>query len=166
MPTLRRRVDVFLVPGELTVHKTAVNVKTIVGSCVAVCLFDRQAHVGGVNHYLLPHPSPGDPPDTRFGDVAIARLIEKMCQAGGVVRRLAAAVIGGGHPVSAMGGLAVGDANVHVALEVLRARGISVRRQETGGDHGRKLLFNTHTGELLVRDLRSWPARQQEEAEA
>jgi chemotaxis receptor (MCP) glutamine deamidase CheD len=41
-----------------------------------------------------------------------------------------------------------------VALERLAACGIRIRRRETGGDHGRKLLFNPHTGELLVRNLR------------
>jgi chemotaxis receptor (MCP) glutamine deamidase CheD len=107
--------DIFLAPGELVVCRDAVRIRTILGSCIAVCLWDRRRRVGGVNHYLLPRPTDGKTCDNRFGSVAIPRLIAGVCRAGGA-------------PV----------------------------RQETGGDHGRGLLFNPHTGELTVRRVRGW----------
>ena len=161
----RRPVDVFLAPGELTVHAQPARVKTILGSCVAVCLCDPRAGVGGVNHFLLARPASGDHADTRYGCVATPRLIERVCQAGALRHRLQAAVIGGAHPLVTNGGgpapsdraaHRIGAENAAVALTLLEAAGIRVVHQDTGGPCGRKLLFNTGTGELLVRKLRSW----------
>lgn len=148
--------DIFLAPGELVVCRAAVHIRTILGSCIAVCLWDRRRRVGGVNHYLLPRPADGETCDNRFGSVAIPRLIVGVCGAGGAPADLEAAVIGGGRPMAGITIGAAGDANTTVALEMLGARGIPVVRQETGGDHGRKLLFNPHTGELTVRRVRGW----------
>lgn len=152
----RVRADIFLAPGQLVVHRGPIRVKTIVGSCVAVCLWDVKRRAGGVNHYLLAQPTARDTPDNRFGTVAISTLVEKMIQAGVAACDLRAAVIGGGHPVRSMKPGIVGDDNTRVALDTLRQRTIRIVRQETGGDHGRKLLFNTLSGELIVRNLRGW----------
>lgn len=156
----RARVDVFLTPGRLTVHTTPTFVKTILGSCVAVCLWTRHRRVGGINHFLLPAPAQHDIPDDRFGTIATAELIQRVLRRGVSAAEIRAAVIGGGHPVSALEAATVGDDNTSVALAVLRDHRIHVSRRETGGAHGRKLLFNTATGDLLVRPLRGWPRSQ------
>jgi chemotaxis protein CheD len=156
---------VFLAPGELIVRSEPTCVKTIVGSCVAVCLWDSAAGVGGVNHFLLPAPGPNDPPDDRHCSVATPRLVDELVRAGGDMERTVASVVGGGHPVSAIRTGAVGDANVDAAISVLGQRGIGIVRQETGGAHGRKLLFNTSTGELIVREVRGWQAAAPVDAE-
>lgn len=160
MNTRRHRVDVFLAPGELAVHAGPINIKTIVGSCVAVCLWDPQRRIAGVNHYLLPHPNGSDVADTRFGSIAMKKLIERVCSAGATRERLQASVIGGGSPLDAIKFGSVGEQNVNLALAVLRENGIRVIRQETGGAHGRKLLFNAQTGDLLVRRVRGWAESQ------
>jgi len=154
MSIMRHHVDLFLAPGQLTVQTRALKIKTIVGSCVAVCLYDPQARIGGLNHYLLARPGPSDPADTRFGTCAMEQLVARMRQAGARLPRLQAAVVGGGHPIDLEHADRIGAENVAVALAVLNAHHIRVVRQETGGDHGRKLLFDTGTGELLVRRLR------------
>lgn len=138
-------------------HTTPANVKTILGSCVGVCLCDSPRHIGGVNHFLLATPGPNDAPDNRFGAVATPRLIQELVRHGARTPNLRAAVIGGGRPVSALQSAAVGDENVAVALAVLREHRIRVIRQETGGDHGRKLLFNTSSGKLIVRRIGGSP---------
>lgn len=153
MEPLRHRVDVFLAPGELAVHVGSVNIKTIVGSCVAVCLWDRGRQIGGVNHFLLAVPGPRDEGDARFGSCATPLLVDAVCRAGAVRGDLRGAIVGGGRPVQPLRSSRIGDDNIAVALAVLASYGIPVSRQETGGAHGRKLLFNPHTGELLVRAL-------------
>jgi chemotaxis protein CheD len=160
----RARVDVFLTPGKLAASTDALCIKTIVGSCVAVCLWDRLRKAGGVNHYLLPVPGPGDASDERFGSVAILRLVDRLAGLGCRRRDLLAAVVGGGHPVSTLKSATVGDDNVNVGLTLLRQLDIRVTRQETGGAHGRKLLFNTATGQLRVRSLRGWDPVSKETA--
>lgn len=160
MAVRRKRVDVYLAPGQWTVHCEDVNVKTIVGSCVAVCLWDPGRRVGGVNHYLLATPRAGDSADARYGTIAMAGLIDAVCRAGGAPAALQAAVVGGGHPLHLTQVLAVGNDNVALALEVLATRQIRVVRQETGGTRGRKLLFNPYTGELIVRRLQGGTDRR------
>jgi len=148
--------DVFLAPGELVVVRSPANIRTVVGSCVAICLWDGRRRVGGLNHYLLPRPLPGQTGDNRFGSVATLRLIEEVCAAGGRRASLQAAVVGGGSPLAGVTVGAIGDDNTVVALETLHAYQIPVVRQETGGHHGRKLTFNPYTGELTVSVVRGW----------
>ena len=85
---------VYLHPGQFTVAVAPCTITTILGSCVAVCLFDPVARIGGLNHFLLPR-APGKNNSLRFGNVAVPRLIEAMVECGAVKRRLQAKVIGG-----------------------------------------------------------------------
>lgn len=153
MGSNRYHVDIFLAPGELAVWSTPVNIKTILGSCVAVCLWDSGRRIGGINHFLLPLPGTNDCADARFGSCAIPRLIEEVCQAGSDRADLNAAVVGGGCPVQTLRSSRIGEENTAIALSVLKTYRIPVVRQETGGARGRKVLFNPHTGNLLVRIL-------------
>lgn len=153
MKVARRRVDVFLAPGQLAVPTRPAYVKTVVGSCVAVCLWDAGVPIGGLNHYLLARPGPLDAPDPRYGSVATPLLIERLRRVGAAPARMQAAVVGGGHPIQSLKDTRIGEENIAVALEVLAGHGIPVVRQETGGAYGRKLLFHTGTGELVVRSL-------------
>ena len=75
-PSARR---VYLAPGRLYASAEADQVTTILGSCVAVCLWDPQVRVGGVNHFLLPE---GVPPSPRFGQSAVPLLIESVLDLG------------------------------------------------------------------------------------
>ena len=150
---LRMHVDLCLSPGELGVYREPLHVKTILGSCVAVCLWDAAQRIAGLNHYLLPQPVGGASADLRFGSVSCRRLIEGMRAAGASPTLLWAAVIGGGAPVGVDDERSVGALNVAMALTMLDEFGIRVQRQETGGTFGRKLLFDTGTGALLVRNL-------------
>jgi len=163
MTTIQRPVDIFLSPGKVAAPATTAVIRTIVGSCVAVCLWDPERRIGGMNHFLLARPGTGATPDARFGSVATEKLINDVCRNGAVTQRLRAFVIGGGHPVDAIRATTIGDDNVAVALEVLCDRGVVVVRRQTGGDHGRRLLFSTGSGELIVENVRAWrpPGREE-----
>ncbi len=150
-------IDVYLAPGELLVSPRGVQVRTVLGSCVAVCLWDPARARGGLNHFLLPRPGPRDGADFRFGTVATAALVQRLCRGGSRPGDLAAAVVGGGHPHGALKST-VGDDNVAAALAVLREHGVTVGRQDTGGPYGRRVLFHTGTGVLTVQRLRRWGA--------
>ena len=158
MSDKRWAADISLLPGELVAEARSIQIRTVVGSCVAVCLWDRKQHVGGMNHYLLPEPLAGEAPSTRYGTLAMQRLIEQVCRIGGACETMDAAIIGGGSPMQAIRIGAIGERNAAVALTILRQYSIRVVRQETGGKHGRKLLFNPQTGELTVTVVRGIPA--------
>lgn len=148
----RLHVDVHLAPGELGVYRKPQKVKTVLGSCVAVCLWDAQLRIAGLNHFILPAASEGET-GFQFGTVACRGLIERMRSAGCRPDKLWAAVIGGGAPLGPDGVASVGAGNARVALASLAEHGIRVQRCETGGQFGRKLLFDTGNGDLLVRRL-------------
>src|SRR5271156_5187741 len=104
-------LNVFLPPG--LVHCTSVpsRVTTILGSCVAVCLWDKVRRVGGINHFILPYRR-DDRPSPRFGDIAIARLVEEMRHLGCDPGSMRAKVFGGAAVLPfASGGDPVGEQN-------------------------------------------------------
>ena len=142
----------YLAPGRLYASGEDVQVTTILGSCVAVCIWDAQAEVGGINHFLLPSGSPASP---RFGDRAVALLIERVLERGAQRGRLAAKVFGGACVLEAFradqGSL--GARNVEIAREQLEAAAIPVVGEDVGGDRGRKVVFHVRTGAAWVRSI-------------
>jgi len=143
---------VYLAPGRLYVSSADVQVTTILGSCVAVCLWDPQARVGGVNHFLLPSGTPASP---RFGDAAMAELIASVLELGARRARLMAKVFGGACVLEAFRGesASLGLRNVEAAHEWLRGAGIPVVSQDVGGHRGRKVVFRIRTGGAWVRAI-------------
>jgi chemotaxis protein CheD len=128
-------------------------VTTILGSCVAVCVFDPVLHLGGTNHYVLPHWAGNGLSSARFGNVAVRSLIDKMLALGGRKADLQAKVFGGACVVAAFRGREehLGTKNADLALRTLRQEGIPVVADDVGGRRGRKVIFQTDTGVALVR---------------
>jgi len=157
-------VPVFLSPGGIHVSAQPMAVSTVLGSCVAVCLWDSRRAIGGMNHFLLPRSD--GPANPRFGDVAIAQLLHRITALGCRANDLSAKVFGGA-AVLPVGPHAttVGEQNVTVALKELRRLDIPVVAGRTGGVRGLVLRFHTGTGRAMVRELAvnaalssSWPA--------
>lgn len=144
---------VFLYPGHLHAGGTG-HVTTILGTCVAVCLWDDDAAVGGVNHYLLARPPSGERPNPRYGTGAVPELVQAMLQLGARVDRLVAKVFGG---MAGRAGLAtmrdIGLANAKVAEELLEELGVPVITRDVGGPRGRKLIFDLSNGDAWVKHL-------------
>jgi chemotaxis protein CheD len=144
---------VFLVQGHIHCQPGRFLVTTILGSCVAVCLWDRVLRLGGMNHYVLPTTS-DDPPSARFGDAAIDGLHRGMLRLGCRTECLIAKLFGGAAvlPFGASS-TTVGAQNVQVALSRLNNYGIPVIARRTGGVSGMWVRFDTESGEVLVRSL-------------
>ena len=88
---------VFLLPGQMTFSTIETEVTTILGSCVAVALYDPKTKIGGMNHYLLPKPTKGEAPSGRYGSHANASLLSQIIKAGANKKTLIAKVYGGGN---------------------------------------------------------------------
>jgi len=143
----------YLAPGRLYASADRVCVTTILGSCVAVCLFDPDQHVGGINHFLLPDGFPASP---RFGDAAVPLLIQNVLAKGAHRPALRAKLFGGACVLEAFRSAdPLGAKNVRVARERLQAEGIPIVAEDTGGDHGRKLVFDLQTGDAWVRAIQT-----------
>jgi chemotaxis protein CheD len=140
-------------PGHLFVSATPAVATTILGTCVAVCLFDDVAGIGGLNHYMLPTAPRAGEESAKFGDVAIRQLVAALCGLGAVRQRLEAKVFGGMTGRSDQVGLLkdLGARNVAVAMESLGELGIPVVAQDVRGPRSRKLIFQTAEGRAWVR---------------
>ncbi len=148
-------VSVYLHPGHLHVSLVPCTMTTILGSCVAVCLWDPVSRVGGMNHFLLAHHPPAEIDSARYGDSATDMLISAAARAGGSLGRLQAKLFGGACVLGkvAAGTQHLGLKNVMVARERLAAHGIRVVGEDVEGPRGRKIHFQTLDGVVLVRTL-------------
>jgi Chemotaxis protein; stimulates methylation of MCP proteins len=147
-PALGERQHRYLLPGELHVSADPCQIRTILGSCVAICLWDDRQRAGGMNHFLLPVSREGYPASSRFADVATRTLLETLQSLGCRLPHLQAKIFGGScmfrRPDRPL--ISLGEQNVSAALDLLRKTGIPVVVQETGGTRGRKIMLNTDDG--------------------
>ncbi len=144
---------IFLPPGMICCPAQPAVVSTILGSCVAICLWDGTRRLGGMNHFLLPR-SGSAPPTPRYGDIAFSRLLAALERLGCQPANLRAKLFGGAAvlPFNSHADT-VGTQNVSVALEELHRHGIPVLARRTGGQRGLFLKFHTALGRVMVREL-------------
>ena len=139
----------FVLGGQLVIAETPVELVTIVGSCVAVCLWDRKTGTAGMNHYML--PSVDDVTNLLNGGKSATRLlIKSMVSKMSDIKNLEAKIFGGGNKFFSDNFLVVGSQNVEAARQVLINAGIPIVLEHTGGIYGRKVHFDTLTGDVTV----------------
>ncbi|GBF56395.1 chemoreceptor glutamine deamidase CheD [Candidatus Phycosocius bacilliformis] len=122
----------------------------ILGSCVAICLHDRAAKVGGMNHFLLPE-SPDAIHDAhgRYGAYLAELLINDLMRLGAVKSRLEAKVFGGGKMFQGLRD--VGATNAAFAQRFLEAEGIPILGGSTEGTNARRVEFWPATGRAFQK---------------
>jgi chemotaxis protein CheD len=139
-------------PGGWAVE-TERPISTLLGSCVAVCLYDPKFKLGGMNHFLLPTKSTDANADTDIvlaGDFAMEVLVNAMLAKGARKERLLAKAFGGGNIVSSIR-MAIGDRNAEFATEWLAREGIPLTASDFGGPWSRKVICVPNTGEAFCR---------------
>ena len=149
---LERRVHV----GQGEHHVTAdrdVVLTTVLGSCVAACLCDPFAGVGGMNHFLLPDGNTGDGAPARYGGYAMEVLINELLKRGASRKRLEAKVFGGANVLKGFTSNPVGTRNADFVLSYLDAEHIPVMAEDLRGIHPRKVWFFPQTGKVIVNRL-------------
>ena len=140
--------------GEMYASREPAVIETVLGSCVAVCLFDPVARIGGMNHILLPLRQQQDPALARYGEHAIPMLIERVLNLGGTLDHLQAKVFGAAHVLLLdTTRINVPHANEHFVREFLKHKTIPVIAERLGGRHALKVRMYTATGKALVRAL-------------
>lgn len=139
----------FLYPAALYASKLPTRVSTILGSCVAVCLFDPVLKIGGINHFMLPYWNGQGLASPKYGNIAIEKLFEKMLSNGSQKVNIRAKVFGGGEVIETnISQFHIGERNIQVALEMLEEYRIPIIAKSLGGKLGRKIEFCTDTGEV------------------
>jgi chemotaxis protein CheD len=148
-----------LLPGEYYVTQTGEMICTVLGSCVSACVRDYALGIGGMNHFMLPlDRSPdgagwGDAGSaaTRYGNVAMERLINDLLKIGARRANLEFKLVGGGKVLAAM--TDVGAANIDFVRAYVCAEGFQVSGEDLGDVYPRKVHFHPKTGRVRVKRL-------------
>jgi len=148
----------FLHAGQVHVSAEAQPIVIILGSCVAVCIWDSVSGIGGATHYLLPVWDGKGSPSPRYGNVAIPALLQELLDAGANKHQLRSRIYGGSCLFEALRGTtsgqdSLGDRNAAIALEFLANEHIQLVSKDVGGDHGQRIVFHTDTGEAVMKYL-------------
>jgi chemotaxis protein methyltransferase CheR len=143
-----------IIIGEVFSSAEPMWITTLLGSCVAVCLYDDVAKVGGMNHFMLPTPSDRSISSTSYGVHSMELLVNSVLASGGDRRRLKAKLFGGGKVIRTSSKYdRIGATNVEFAEKVLATENIPIIARLTDHDGGMNVRFHTHTNKVIVRIL-------------
>lgn len=139
----------FLRPGFIYLPERPATISTVLGSSVAVSLYDKSLKTGGLNHFLFPYVGDREKTTTLYGNVAVLTLIRMMVDNGSKLSKLEAQIFGGAfnHEHSKRD---IGKDNFKVARNILSSKKIKIVSEDVGGEIGRKIVFNTATYEIGI----------------
>jgi chemotaxis protein CheD len=146
-------------PGDYYVATDGEMISTVLGSCVSACIRDARLRVGGMNHFMLPVDrsersgawGSTASASTRFGNVAMERLINEILKRGGCRADLEVKLVGGGKVLDAL--TDVGARNIRFVKEYVQAEGFRVVGEDLGDLYPRKVLYDPASGNAQVKRL-------------
>jgi len=142
-----------ILPGEYFVFNEDLLIMTTLGSCIAVCLWDRNAKVGGMNHFMLPDNGGSGADNGRYGSFAMELLINEMMKMGASRMTMEAKVFGGGAVISGMNSINVGERNTTFVMDYLKTERIPIVSKDVLDIYPRKVCFLPASGKAMVKRL-------------
>lgn len=141
-----------VLPGEYFMTGDDLVIMTVLGSCIAACLWDGKAKVGGMNHFMLPD---GDSLDAfgRYGSYAMELLINEMLKSGARRESMQAKIFGGAQVMASFTTMNVGERNTQFVIDYLQTERIPVVSKDVLDIYPRKVCFFPVTGKALVKRL-------------
>lgn len=148
-------IDVFLNPGDLFFGQGAVRIRTLLGSCVAVTLWNPRTRAGGMCHFMLPGRCKLGLAHTRgrYAEDAIAMLFDE-ARSHGRVQEYEFKLFGGGNmfpDIQSALSLPIGETNIEDARRLLAARAVSLSAEHSGGLGQRAVMLDLWSGDAWVR---------------
>jgi chemotaxis protein CheD len=149
-----------ILPGEFYVSMHGELITTVLGSCVAACIRDPILGIGGMNHFMLPVHNQNrtgaweDTPvsaSTRYGNVAMERLINVILAHGGKRKNLEVKLFGGGKVLDMKTN--IGGMNISFVREYLHTERLKVKTQDVGGIYPRKVMYYPSSGRARIKKL-------------
>jgi len=144
--------------GEYYSSRTPVIITTILGPCAAVCLYDAENKIGGMNHILLPGDSPVgmESGDSRYGINAMELLINQMMKLGANRYKLTAKVFGGASILSTISSeFCMGMRNIEFVVDFLIVEKIPIINYNFGGVDSRRIFYHSDTSDVLLKRIKS-----------
>jgi chemotaxis protein CheD len=144
-----------ILPGEYFVSENGMLLVTVLGSCVAACIRDTDAGIGGMNHFMLPDEGGRDilGSSARYGTYAMEVLINHLLKLGARRNRLEAKVFGGGAVLASLSSSNVGVRNAEFVLDYLKTENIPIVAKDLMESYPRKVYYFPQTGRVLVKKL-------------
>ena len=133
------------------------KVRTVLGSCIGIAIYDRVAKIGGLAHVILPCSKEGSGDPKKFADTAVDLLVEQIIDAGGKKKRLTAKISGGASMFGLNASNGLGKRNEDCVKERLTSHAIRLAASETGGTKGRKMSLDPATGDVQVEIIGQSP---------
>lgn len=155
-----KRHTIKLLPGDFDVVNGEEMLVTVLGSCVAACIRDTKNGIGGMNHFLLPSEknkaskawNDYDSAATRYGDLAMEQLINKIVSLGGKRENFEAKIFGGARMFETSFS-DIGAKNIEFVTHYLETERIRVASIDTAGINARKVYYIPGTGEVFLKRI-------------
>jgi chemotaxis protein CheD len=126
---------------------------SILGSCVAVVLYDAHGQVGAMSHVVLPSASGRNGVPGKYADTAVPHMLQLLHDMHVPRSGLVAKLAGGAKMFGRPSPLEIGEGNIDAAIAALGAIGIRIAARDVGGTHGRRVVLNCCDGSLRVESL-------------
>ncbi len=140
-----------VLPGEYFVAREDLVVQTVLGSCIAACIWDSRLRIGGMNHFMLPEG--GGDSSGRYGSYAMELLINELVKMGSSREYMQAKVFGGGAVIAGMTSMNVGERNTKFVLDYLATERIPIVSKDVMDIYPRKVVFFPVSGKAMVKRL-------------
>ncbi len=150
-----------ILPGEYYVTAADELVTTVLGSCIAACIRDKERGIGGMNHFMLPETTRKKLNEgvdtvvgnaTRYGNYAMEHLINTILENGGKRKNLEVKLFGGGKIIPTMGD--VGSKNVEFVLEYVDTEALKLLSKDLGDIYPRKVIYFPATGKVMMKKIK------------
>lgn len=156
----RQVIDIFLRPGEFYFGDRDTRIRTILGSCVAITLWNPQRRIGGMCHFMLPSrgTSRGATLDGRYGDEAIHLFLKEIKRSRSAPGEYEAKVFGGGNMFPGTrhhSALQVGRRNIDTSLRCLQHHKFRIKARHLAGHGHRNIVFDLGSGDVWVKHVAS-----------
>ena len=133
--------------------------RSILGSCIGLALYDPTAKAGSFAHIVLPKSCGQPSPPGKFANMAVAEMLHLMKQYGSTPGRIVAKMAGGANMFGRGGPVTIGEDNINATKLALETAGIRLVSQKTGGQKGRRVMFDCQDGEFVVEVVGQAPKR-------
>ncbi len=154
---------IYLKAAEIYFSEEPASVLTVLGSCLAVTMFHQHLGIGAICHGLLPQCAKrtacSEPcmDEARYVECSIERMVKRFTRIGALLREIEVKIFGGADMFAARpdsdGPVPVGKQNIATAMRITKEKGLRIVSLDVGGVQGRKIFFNTRSGEVLLKRL-------------
>lgn len=156
--------EIYIKPGFICFPGEPTRIYAVVGASIVVTVFDNYLKCGGMNHYTRPVRKSSGQSTPVYACPAIIGLLNIFFEAGSKPENLEAHIYGGAENSKVEGYInGLNERNIQVGHEILALKNIRIAGKDTGGNRGRKIVFDTFSGEAIIakvdkiRDLDWYP---------